>query len=1356
MKLMAEQLAKTVSTPAARRIATLRALPLAKGSGVSRVGSAGGFVVVSLAVLCVLLLCAAAPAFAAGPEAPEALKPEPIKPTEATLRGVINPKIVAATEPGTYQFLYKATKTDTKAECESAGASKAPASPGMYLGLEPEAVNEPVTGLTEGTAYVVCLAATTAGGTTVGAPYYPFQTGLKLEAPVAAKVKAGSITATSVEVEGELNPGKERKTDQGYFEILYKVFPLSAPPSGECEESATSFQSTSGVKEEQVLEKLEGLQPDAKYTFCIRVGNEDGEQLVGAPVSFVTPAAPPTVVGERASNVKAGEVTLEGSVNPNNQLTECHFQYGKASVSENTLSCSPEVLKGYGEQAVSTGLSGLEPNTLYRYRIVAKNGSGEETVGAEEQVKTSIPPETPTTGAATAVTSTTATLNGVLNPGAPGEAGTYEFFYRQSATQCQGAGQQTTTPAGVSKGLSPEPVSGEPVTGLLPGEPYTFCLLARNTAGETALGQPVTFTTATASPTIEEESVLDVAATSATFQAKIDPNGRETTYRFEYGTSTAYGWSIPVPDGLVGSGSTGLVVSGHPQDLSPNTEYHYRVVALVASRSETVPGSDGTFTTQPAGSEFSLPDGRQWELVSPANPHGALIYSLSEESGVIQAAEDGSGITYGANAPVELESPGSGQSGESFSDQAISVRGPGGWSTRDIAAPHNSKTAPDLPEYQFFSGDLTEGLIFPEGEDTLGEHPTLLSDEASEPTPYIRRESLCDMSASASECDCHCSPARKVSRMCLQVPNFTAALEVLKSRGRQTNLRHVVLAADGGIYEWSEGVPAAEALQIVNALPANEGGGLPSGSSQVGVGVKPWSGSRYAVSDDGSHVFWWSEISGVYHGVYMRDLPKRETVRLDVPQPGVPPGGGPEANFQIASSDGTRAFFTDYDTEYSEGQRLTAHSGTKGQDLYECEFYEAEGKVACKLTDLTPEVGGQSAEMQGTVLGASEDGSYVYFVGDGAIAAGAESGSPNLYEYHDGAITFVATLSREDETDWIFAGKDGGVENWHNLSHITARVSQNGHYLAFMSYKSLTGYDNRDANSGQPDAEVYLYDAGEKHLVCASCNPTGSRPTGVNSEEFTIFGHEDRPDIVDAPRLGEGTIAANIPGGAELKTYGESLYQPRVLSDSGRLFFNSDDDLVAQDVNGQEDLYEYEPGGVGDCTASSVTFSSKSDGCANLISSGTSPEESGFLDASMSGGDVFFLTTSKLASQDYGKAYEIYDAHECSASVPCVSPVVSSPPCDSGDSCKAAPAPQPSIFGAPASATFSGTGNVVVAGSAPVLGTRSLTRAQKLARALKVCAKKPKRKRGACRRQARKRYGAKTARKAGATGKAQG
>jgi hypothetical protein len=297
-----------------------------------------------------------------------------------------------------------------------------------------------------------------------------------------------------------------------------------------------------------------------------------------------------------------------------------------------------------------------------------------------------------------------------------------------------------------------------------------------------------------------------------------------------------------------------------------------------------------------------------------------------------------------------------------------------------------------------------------------------------------------------------------------------------------------------------------------------------------------------------------------------------------------------------------------------------------------------------------------------------------------------------------------------------------------------------------MSEEELTGYDNRDAVSGRPDVEVYLYDAASNRLACASCNPTHARPVGAevafNDEQLVGGGLAEKVKGAQ-----QRWVAANLPpwvrgGYSGDGKYVPDLYQPRFLSDSGRLFFDSRDALVAQDVNGTQDVYEWEPPGVGGCTTGSTAFSGQSGGCVSLISAGSSPEESAFMDASETGGDVFFITLSKLTAQDFDSALDVYDAHECSGRAPCVAAAVGAPPCSTGDACKAAPTPQPAIFGAPASATFSGAGNVIPPEQSSVKSSRlKLSRAQTLARALRACARKRRATRAACERAARKRYG---------------
>jgi hypothetical protein len=189
------------------------------------------------------------------------------------------------------------------------------------------------------------------------------------------------------------------------------------------------------------------------------------------------------------------------------------------------------------------------------------------------------------------------------------------------------------------------------------------------------------------------------------------------------------------------------------------------------------------------------------------------------------------------------------------------------------------------------------------------------------------------------------------------------------------------------------------------------------------------------------------------------------------------------------------------------------------------------------------------------------------------------------------------------------------------------------------------------------------------------------------------------------------------------------------------LFFNSADGLVPQDTNGNVDVYEFEPAGVGSCTSAGVTFNAGTGGCVGLISSGVASGASVFLDASGTGADAFFTTRERLVGKDVDTAVDIYDAHVCSGSSDCPSEAKAPPACTTADACRAAPAPQPSIFGPPSSATFSGQGNAASPPS-PLTKTAAQLRAEKLKKALKACRKKRARsRRVACERKAHRRYG---------------
>jgi len=149
-------------------------------------------------------------------------------------------------------------------------------------------------------------------------------------------------------------------------------------------------------------------------------------------------------------------------------------------------------------------------------------------------------------------------------------------------------------------------------------------------------------------------------------------------------------------------------------------------------------------------------------------------------------------------------------------------------------------------------------------------------------------------------------------------------------------------------------------------------------------------------------------------------------------------------------------------------------------------------------------------------------------------------------------------------------------------------VTPDGRYLAFMSVKRLTGYDNEDQATGEADHEVFEYSAETGQLACASCDASGERP------------------------LGSAFIGATL-----IQRVSTPFHQPRSLSDDGsRLFFSSPDPLVPGLSGGSTKLFEYE------------------DGTAQLISGTQGGGSAMFLDASASGKDVFFATREQLAATD--------------------------------------------------------------------------------------------------------------------------
>lgn len=969
-------------------------------------------------------------------------------------------------------------------------------------------------------------------------------------------------------------------------------------------------------------------------------------------------------------------------------------------------------------------------------------GEGEAILDEEAEVAT-FDPETNTTGIAVD-TSTGKQSSGDVYL----DHGGFVSAFTSDGTLIQNFGQAQLASGGGA--------------GLAVDSATNFLYAADQKRGSVDIYEP----TPAGAPLISDLSVASVTAESAKLKAKVDPNGFDTKYFFRYGTEPCSNGpsACPLLAQTTGGGSSGELEAGfgdqaiaiEADGLSASTTYHFVAIASnVVQQVES--GEEGTFKTLPANTlESVLADGRAWELVSPANKRGVAIEPLAHEGGLIQAASEGTGLAFIAAAPVGDEEPAGNRAPEPT--QLISTRtSPGEWATRNLTTPNavaQGIQANQRREYQAFSPDLSLGLLFPV-------EPLQASETEPDATglpPYFRDTS------------CGTPPCYQP----LQLSSPLAGGAASPIDGATPDLKHIGFNfSPEGLLEWSAaGSNASEGtMRKVNFLPGGE-----EAKGEMGFGAPEralFEGARNAISQDGSLVSWSLRKNNIPH-LYQSELQGSTVSTIQVDEANQEAGVGPgkaqaQPVYMTSSVKGDRVFFTD-------NQRLTANASWGTNELEQLEEREEAGDLYVferskpaghRLTDLTPDLKlGESSDVQSGVIGASDDGSYVYFVANGVLAEAASPGhckleglrssKCNLYVVHDNGTEWekprlIARLSNEDGPDW----GPGAKRTEYRIVEMTSHVSPNGRFLAFMSDQRLTNYNNTDVNSGQPDEEVYLYDATSGHVVCASCNPSGAQPIGVHDVQES---GEGRGLLVD--RIGvwstesEETpyahwLAGSVPGWTNLDDR-ESFYQSRYLSDNGRLFFNAADSLVKQDENnGKEDVYEYEPVGVGDCTSENTAG-----GCVALVSSGKSDHESAFLDASEGGDSVFFLTASNLVpSLDTDKAFDIYDARVCAGTAEgCPATALPPPPPCEGEECRPAPGSSPS-FSSPGSANSGSGGNVTqqqVLGSTqsspPKPKAKPLTRAQKLAAALKLCKKKyksAKKKRAACEKQARKKYGAK-------------
>ena len=758
---------------------------------------------------------------------------------------------------------------------------------------------------------------------------------------------------------------------------------------------------------------------------------------------------------------------------------------------------------------------------------------------------------------------------------------------------------------------------------------------------------------------------------------------------------------------------------------------------------------------------LSLPDCRAYEMVSPLRKGDDGVSSIAS-----RAAASGDAASYFSRG--SFANPMSAL----LEGRYLSRRGMDGWSTQNISPPYDDyRTNALSPPFEelLFDEELSSGLVQSLNTPLVG----------GQPAGYINLY-VADTEDGSYQAVSNVTPEKEIKP-------FTEEGSPLRpqAEGASNDLSHVVFQQQASlvkgaslghehVYEWVDGE-----LHLVDVAPpegrfdGDDNVGAPADQDEPRVFGDTW----HAVSSDGSRVFFTDGVGSELIGqLYVRKNPasgvenclvagdactvevsasqrtdcnvQRKAkepgyVCTDMPEPD--PHGPQPAYFRDASADGWRVFFV-------SKAELTDDADTGSTDnaanLYE---YDLNTGILTDLTaDRNPE-DGNGAEMLGLVT-ASEDGSYVYFVANGVLAPRAtkgncklgESEAPvvggrtcGLYVLHRSesgweAPRFIAMLAGGNVTTYAENDEDGDEADWIGYELITndygpgrhsVRVVGDGTRLVFESELSLTGFDNAEAKPGECGEsgrcrEVYLYhvngNGGKGSLVCVSCDPgfDGGSPA-LPVGRAALGGHEGEAGSMSEP---------------------SPFYLPRNLSDGGqRLFFESPDALVPGDSNGLLDVYEWEQPatpieaekGENSCTPASSGYRAELEGCVFPISDVAGSYASHFMDASANGNDVFIATTDQLLPSDTDFREDVYAAR-VGGGFPVA---VATPVCTNADSCKPGVSAQPDVFGAPASATFSGPGSPL---PTPVAVKKPVKKAVKCAKNEKLnhgrCVKKKRQK----------------------------
>jgi len=915
-----------------------------------------------------------------------------------------------------------------------------------------------------------------------------------------------------------------------------------------------------------------------------------------------------------------------------------------------------------------------------------------------------ITPPSATIGPATDVTAETATFNGTVNPNGGGKLSTgYHFEY--SADE---GGSWTSVPIpdqDVGNGTTDVPVT-QAVTGLEPNTEYRVRLVAsRPFAGGSDTSGEETFTTDAAPPTVSGVGSTEITDTSAVLGGRVDPNHSHTTYHFEYGTDITYGNTTPVDS--AGSGSRSVAVSKAITGLQPNTEYHFRLVATNAAGPDE--SADHTFTTD---ADPPQPSGRVYEMVSPVDKNGGNIerdVATGTELSV-QTGAASSGDTVAFLSRVNFGDPESGSGGLSFPNY-LARRGDGGWISEGITPPVAGSFPGGEPEVPRVLGlaldasrsfSVTEALLTPEAERLNGSWGLYMRSAGetadqrytlmSAPSNTIEPPDASTFRPFRFEWEGSTPDARHVV--------FSSARQLLPDAPPSVPVETI---GTNAVYEWVDGT-----VRLASVLPpglslTDAPNVMAGGSQDTNTAMRD--GELHGdnvISDDGGRVFFTATVTSGSRPLFVRENGATTRVVSASERPGDPQNANAGNFWAAKSTDGSVAFFT------ADGPR-TADAPANG-GLYRWDANPAEGQGHLRLIRPGVPTGPTAV---------SKDATSVYFVAGSNLL---------MWREEDEVVRHIATVDGTlDSPLWRTRWGSGDATRG-------ARVSSDGERLLFASYAQLDpAYDTVEESPedcGDPEVagdrcrQIYLYDAPSNRVSCLTCVAgvpvAGDANLFGNSDERRPFGDNNQV-TVDGP-----------------------LDLPRNLSADGRrAFFETARPLVTGDENNAIDVYEW------------VDSDLDGEGEVRLVSAGRGATDSKFLDASVSGDNVFFTARDQLVGIDNDDQVDLYDAR-IGGGIPAQNPSAPPPPC-AGDDCQGARSGAPFLPGVGSGGSSHGD---LRPGARPSFSVGRLSRKQKarLARGRRVMVRVRTNRAGRLRLAARAKLGtrmrmvdsaAKRARKAG-------